>query len=173
MNRIVTATLACLVTLTGCSGAGSQPTARPSAAASLSPAPTPEAATLAVGDFTSHGVATQLDARGSGADVTGTMTVSDSGLGATVALECARTTEGGLILIGGLVTDSTFDDNFPQDRRVAVIFQRGDPVKAVWWVPLAADPPVATCQALVEDVIDLEEVSAGLEPIGGSVELGP
>jgi hypothetical protein len=172
MNRIVTATFACLVTLTGCSGPVSQPTARPSAAASLLPAPTPKAATLAVGNFTSHGVATQLDARGSGADVTGTMTVSDSGLRATVALECARTTEGSLILIGGLVTDSTFDDYFPQDRRVAVIFQRGDPVKAVWWVPLVADPPVATCQALVEDVIDLEEVSAGLEPIGGSVELG-
>ena len=76
-------------------------------------------------------------------------------------------------MIGGLVTDSTFDDYFPEDRRVAVIFQRGDPVKAVWWVPLVADPPVATCQALVEDVIDLEEVSAGLEAIGGSVELGP
>jgi hypothetical protein len=173
MIRIVTATFACLVTLTGCGGAGSQPTAPPSAAASLLPAPTPKAATLAVGNFTSHGVATELDARGSGADVTGTMTVSDSGLRATVALECARTAEGGLILIGGLVTDSTFDDNFPQDRRVAVIFQRGDPVKAVWWVALAADPPVATCQALVEDVIDLQEVSAGLEPIAGSVELGP
>lgn len=172
MNRIVTATVACLVTLTGCSGADSQPTARPSAAASSSLTPTPEAATLAVGDFTSHGVATQLDARGSGADVTGTMTVSDSGLRATVALECARTTEGGLVLIGGLVTDSTFDDNFPQDRRVAIIFQRGAPVEAVWWVSLAADPPVATCQALVEDVIDLDEVSAGLEPIAGTVELG-
>lgn len=172
MNRIVTATFACLVTLTGCSGVGSQ-TARPSAAASPSAAPTPSAATLAVGNFTTHGVATQLDARGAGANVTGTMTVSDSGLRATVALECARTTEGGLILIGGLVTDSTFDDNFPKDRRVAVIFQRGDPVEAVWWVSLAADPPVATCQALVEDVIDLDEVSAGLEPIGGSLELGP
>lgn len=172
MNRIVTATVACLVTLTGCSGADSQPTARPSAAASSSLTPTPEAATLAVGDFTSHGVATQLDARGSGADVTGTMTVSDSGLRATIALECARTAEGGLILLGGLVTDSTFDDNFPQDRRVAIIFQRGAPVEAVWWVSLAADPPVATCQALVEDVIDLDEVSAGLEPIAGSVELG-
>ena len=173
MNRIVTATFACLVSLTGCSGAGSQPTTRQSAAASLLPAPTPQAATFAIGNFTSHGVATQLDARGSGADVTGTMTVSDSSLRATVALECARTTGGGLILIGGLVTDSTFDDYFPEDRRVAVIFQRGDPVKAVWWVPLVADPPVATCQALVEDVIDLEEVSAGLETIGGSVELGP
>lgn len=172
MNRIVTATFAFLVTLTGCSGAGSPPTARPSATASASAAPTPNAATLAVGNFTSHGVAAQLDARGAGANVTGTMTVSDSGLRATVALECARTTEGGLILIGGLVTDSTFDENFPQDRRVAIIFQRGDPLKAVWWVSLAADPPVATCQALVEDVIDLEEVSAGLEPIGGSVELG-
>lgn len=172
MNRIVTATLACLVTLTGCSGADSQPTARPSAAASSSLTPTPEAATLAVGDFTSHGVATQLDARGSGADVTGTMTVSDSGLRATIALECARTAEGGLILLGGLVTDSTFDDNFPQDRRVAIIFQRGAPVEAVWWVSLAADPPVATCQSLVEDVIDLDEVSAGLEPIAGTVELG-
>ena len=135
------------------------------------PSPTP--APLALGNFTSHGVAAQLDARGAGSDVTGTLTVSDSGLLATVALECARTTEGGLIEIGGLVTDSTFDDNFPEGRRVAIIFQRGSPVQAVWWVALVAEAPVDTCEALVEDVIDPEEVTPGLEPIEGTVELAP
>jgi hypothetical protein len=135
--------------------------------------PSPSPAPLAVGNFVSHGVAAQLDARGAGANVTGTMTVSDSGFRATVALECTRTTDGGLIVIGGLVTDSTFDDNFPEGRRVAIIFQRGSPVKAVWYIAHVAEPPVDTCQALVEDVIDPEEVSAGLEPIEGTVELRP
>ena len=135
--------------------------------------PSPSPAPLAVGNFTSHGVAAQLDARGAGADVTGTMTVSDSGARATVDLECTRTTEGGLIEIGGLVTDSTFDDNFPEGRRVAIIFQRGSPVKAVWYIALVAEAPVDSCQTLVEDVIDLEEATARLEPIEGTVELRP
>jgi hypothetical protein len=135
--------------------------------------PSPSPAPLAVGDFTSHGVAAQLDARGTGANVTGTMTVSDSGLRATIALECTRTTDGGLIVIAGLVTDSTFDDNFPEGRRVAIIFQRGSPVKAVWYIALVAEAPVDSCQTLVEDVIDPEEATAGLEPIEGTVELRP
>ena len=137
------------------------------------PTPPPSPSPLAVGTFTSHGVAAQLDARGAGPDVTGTLTVSDSGLNATVALECARTTDGGLIMIGGLVTDSTFDDNFPEGRRVAIIFQRGLPVKAVWYIAHVAEAPVDTCQALVEDVIDPEEATPGLEPIEGSVQLAP
>jgi hypothetical protein len=150
--------------------------------------PSPSPAPLAVGNFVSHGLSAQLDARGAGANVTGTMTVSelrpfnpgsssmnspDSGLRAAVALECTLTTDGGLIVIGGLVTDSTFDDNFPEGRRVAIIFQRGPPVKAVWYIALVAEPLVETCQALVEDVIVPEEVSPGLEPIEGTVELAP
>ena len=135
--------------------------------------PSPSPAPLAVGNFTSHGVVAELDARGAGASVTGTLAVSDAGMQATVTLECSRTYEGGVLAIGGLVTDSTFDDNFPEGRRVAVIFERGSPVRAVWYVALVAEPIVESCQELVEDVIDLEEARPGLEPIEGTVELAP
>jgi hypothetical protein len=147
-------------------GTGGQPTSSPSPSPSL----------LARGDFTSHGVTAQLDATGSGADVAGSMTLfeSDTGLRATVDLECARTTEGGLLEIGGLVTESTFDDGFPEGHRLAIILQRSSPVEAVWWIALVEEAPVSTCQELVAG-LDPEdpELLAGLEPIEGNVELGP
>ena len=144
-------------------GVGSEPTV----------APSPTASSLAQGDFTSHGVVAHIDARGSGANVSGTMTVNDAGKRATVDLECSKTTDSGLLEIGGLVTESTFDDGFPKDRRVAIIFQPGSPVKAVWYVAFVAEAPVASCQALVDDVLPGTEVAADLEPIDGTVELGP
>jgi hypothetical protein len=137
-----------------------------------SPAPTP--APLAVGNFISHGVTAQLDAHGTGAEVTGTLSVSDEGGSATVTLECTGKTSGGLIVIGGLVTDSTYVDYFPEGHRVGVIFERGSPVKAVWWVSLADEAPLTTCAALLEQVSETEdEAPAGMEPIEGSVELAP
>jgi hypothetical protein len=144
-------------------GVGGEPTTAPS------PSPT----VLARGEFTSHGVAAQIDATGSGDDVAGTLTVSDSSADATVDLECARTTDDGLIEIGGLVTESTFDDFFPQGRRVAVIFQPGSPVKAVWRVALVAEPVDPSCQALFEtmDKPGADDPGAALEPIEGTVEL--
>ena len=148
--------------LPGTGGIGGQPTIAPS------PSPT----LLAVGNFTSHGVTAEIDARGAGDSVTGKLTVSDSGLRATVDLECSRTTDG-LIIIGGLVSDSTFDDNFPEGRRVAVIFEPGSPVKALWYIALVDEAPVDTCKALVEDIIKPEEAAPGLEPIEGTVQLGP
>jgi hypothetical protein len=103
---------------------------------------------------------------------------------ATVDLECARTTAEGLIVIAGLITDSTFAPDsqswhggLPKGQRVAVIFERGSPVKAVWWVTLAGDPPVASCPAFFQGMDASGEKivpgSAGLEPIGGTVEFGP
>jgi hypothetical protein len=144
-------------------GVGGEPTIEPS------PSPT----VLARGDFTSHGVVAQIDATGGGDDVAGTLTVSDSSADATVDLECARTTDDGLIEIGGLVTESTFDDFFPQGRRVAVIFQPGSPVKAVWRVALVAEPVDPSCQALFEtmDEPGADDPRQGLEPIEGTVEL--
>ena len=135
-------------------------------------APSPSPTLLAVGNFTSHGVTAEIDARGAGDSVTGKLTVSDSGLRATIDLECSRTTDG-LIIIGGLVSDSTFDDNFPEGRRVAVIFEPGSPVKALWYIALIDEAPVDTCKALVEDIIKPEEAAPGLEPIEGTVQLGP
>jgi hypothetical protein len=146
-------------------GVGGEPTIAPSPSPSL----------LARGNFTSHGVTAQLDATGSGDDVAGTMTVSDSSFSATVDLECTRTTDDGLIEIGGLVTESTFDDNFPQGRRVAIIFQPGSPVKAIWWIALVAEPVDPSCQALFEamDKPGADDPRPGLEPIQGTVEFGP
>jgi hypothetical protein len=146
-------------------GVGGQPTIEP----------TPSPTVLARGEFTSHGVVAQIDATGSGDDVAGTMTVSDSGQDATVDLECTRTTDDGLIEIGGLVTESTFDDYFPQGRRVAVIFQPGSPVKAIWRIALVAEPVDPSCQALFEtmDEPGADDPRPGLEPIEGTVEFGP
>ena len=145
--------------LPGRSGAGGQSTA---------PSPTP--APLAVGDFISHGVTTRLDARGAGANVTGTMTVSDEGGRATVALECSRTTASGLTIIGGLVTDSTYSEFFVERTRVAIALLRGSPVKAFYHFP--EGPPPSTCPAFV-DVVPDSSTNGFLEPINGTVELAP
>jgi hypothetical protein len=131
------------------SGVGGEPTIAPSPSPSL----------LARGSFTAHGIAAELDATGSGADVAGTMSLSESSKGsATVDLECARTTADGLIEIGGLITDSTYDANdqdwhggFPEGERVAIIFEPGSPVSAIWNVT-AADQGVASCAAMFENM---------------------
>jgi len=133
------------------------------------PSPTP--APLAVGNFTSHGVAAEIDARGAGDSVTGTLTVSELGHHATVDLECSRTADG-LLFIGGLVTDSTFDDNFPEGRRVGIVLEPGSPVKAVWWIALIDEAPVESCKALT-DPFKPAEARPGLEPIAGTLELAP
>ena len=146
--------------------------------------PSPSPSLLARGNFTAQGIAAELDATGSGADVAGTMSLSESGKGsATVDLECARTTADGLIEIGGLITDSTYDPNdqdwhggFPEGERVAIIFQPGSPVNAIWNVT-AADQGVASCAAMFENMDgsgdEILPGSPGLDPIRGTVEFGP
>ena len=133
-------------------GVGGEPTIVPSPSPSL----------LARGNFTAHGITAELDATGGGADVAGTMSLSDrfTREGATVDLECARTTADGLIEIGGVVTDSSFGadnqawhEGFPEGRGVVVIFEPGSPVKAIWWVTLA-DESVGSCAALFQSIDD-------------------
>jgi len=125
---------------------------------------------LAAGSFTSHGVATQLDASGAGANVTGTMTVSDEGGRATVALECSRTTADGLTIIAGVVTDSTYSEFFVEGTRVAIALLRGSPVKAFFHFP--EGPPPSTCPGFL-DIVPESLTNEVLEPIDGSVELAP
>ncbi len=155
-------------------GSGAQPTIAPSPSPSL----------LARGTFTAHGITAELDATGSGADVAGTMSLSESGKGsATVDLECARTTPDGLIEIGGLITDSTYEANdqdwhggMPEGQRVAIIFQPGSPVNAIWNVT-SADQGVVSCAAMFENLDGSTDKvlpgSPGLAPIQGTVEFGP
>ena len=91
----------------------------------------------------------ELDASGSGSNVTGSMTYTDRGeilRGAfTVDLVCTRTTDGGLILIGGPIIESTWraaDGYQPDGTRVAIVLQRGSPVKGTLWTrgPDPSDP---------------------------------
>ena len=156
-------------------GVGGEPTIAPSPSPSL----------LARGNFTAQGITAELDATGSGADVAGTMALSQSGTSnvATVDLECARTTAEGLIEIGGLLTESAWDpnaqdwnDGFPTGQRVAVIFEPGSPVKAIWNVT-SADQGVTSCEGMFENLDSSpDEIlpgQPGLDPISGTVEFGP
>ena len=156
-------------------GVGGEPTIAPSPSPSL----------LARGNFTAQGITAELDATGSGADVAGTMALSQSGTSnvATVDLECARTTAEGLIEIGGLLTESAWDpnaqdwnDGFPTGQRVAVIFEPGSPVKAIWNVT-SADQGVTSCEGMFENLDSSQDEilpgQPGLDPISGTVEFGP
>ena len=145
----------------------------PTATASPSPAP------LAAGSFSSHGGNIELDATGDGADVTGTMTYTDTGgadLGVfTADLACTRTTDSGLIVIGGPVTVSTNAEIAPEGSNVAIVLQRGSPVKAVFWLEYP-DPHEASCPAFLESIPEEGDPGyepGGLEPIEGTVELRP
>ena len=156
-------------------GVGGEPTIAPSPSPSL----------LARGTFTAQGITAELDATGSGEDVAGTMALSDRSdpdNRATVDLEWSRTTAEGLIQIGGLLTESTWDpnaqdwnDGFPTGQRVAVTFEPGSPVKAIWFVTFPEDG-VASCAGLFESMDSGDEIlpgQPGLDAISGTVEFGP
>jgi hypothetical protein len=141
-------------------GVGGQATIEPSASPTL----------LARGSFLvpddNH---TELDATGDGANVTGTMTVSDD-MGASLAvdLECTRTTEGGLIVIAGTVSDTTMD-GFAEGSRFAILIDRGSPVRASFMFDEAL--PGVTCLDFVGGPIDAEAGSG--RPVEGTIEFGP
>ena len=150
--------------LPGGGGSGTQPTITPS----------PTLAPLARGSFTvPNDHATVLDATGAfGAgetrtDVTGTMTmIDDRGDRITVDLDCARRTEGGLLVIAGTVADSTAD-SFPKGSLFGIILQRGSPVRAGFMFGPTLDGPCLTFAA------GAVEGASGLRPIEGTVELAP
>lgn len=148
-------------------GIGGQPTITPS----------PSQALLARGTFTAQvggGYTVVLDATGGASSVTGSMVVSQATNGGfTVDLECTRTIDG-LLWIGGDVTQSTYSDA-PAGTRAAIVFERGSPVKAIF-VWQGSDPRSASCQAFFDDMIAIGgagDLRAGMEPIVGTVELGP
>ena len=144
-------------------GIGGQPTIAPS------PSPT----LLALGTFRAKGAAVVLDATGGASSVTGSMIVTDVSRNFTVDLECTRTTDAGLIWIGGDVTESANWSDAATGTRAAIVFKRGTPVQAVFIFQMD-DPRSASCQAFFDDMIAIggEPVGA-LEPIEGTVELGP
>ena len=93
------------------------------------------------------------------------------------SISCARrTTDGGLILIGGPVSESTkvYVEDAPVGSNIAIVLQRGSPVKAYIEVE-GPGPHEASCPAFLETIPDLgdPEHDAALEPIEGTVELRP
>jgi hypothetical protein len=147
--------------LPGTGGVGSQPSPR----------------LIASGTFLATvggGYTVDIDATGIGDSVTGTMTVDHETNGDyTVDLECARTIDG-LLWIGGDVTEST-NSNAPAGTRAAIVLKRGSPVEAIF-IWQMDDPRSASCQAFFDDMLALggtAEIQAGMEPIVGTVELGP
>jgi hypothetical protein len=148
-----------------------QPTATPS------PSPAP----IAVGSFSSHGGNIELEASGDGSNVTGSMTYADVGGealgGFTVDLVCTLTTNGGLIMIGGPVIDSTkgYVDDAPEGSNIAIVLQPGSPVNAFIHVE-HPNPHEASCPAFLKSIPDLGDPDldpGALEPIEGTVELRP
>jgi hypothetical protein len=137
------------------------------------PIPTPTTQTLVSGDFQAffgtvriavNGVAAEVS--GSGANVSGSMDASSSaGEGFLADLQCARSEAGGILLIGGTVTESTHPD-VVAGTRVAIVFQAGDPVAAGLW--FEGDTLARTCSAFLRRAPDL---SGFLQPIEGTVEL--
>ena len=135
---------------------------------------------LARGTFQLYEGEVELNATGGGDSVTGTMTVSHLTGDFSVDLKCARTTEDGVILIAGEITEST-TGYARQGAREVIVLKPGSPVYASFDSEGRAGGdvlPAASCPALLQQVIDTGTQTVigpnGLVPIeGGTVEFGP
>ncbi|MDQ2673823.1 MAG: hypothetical protein M3Y40_04135 [Chloroflexota bacterium] len=154
------------------------------------PDPTPTStttATLASGSFTAplgeFGEAFDIEASRRGDDVSGTMEISDpvGGEGAySVDVQCARSTDDGTLMIGGEVTQSTYEEFIEEGAYVVIALAPGTPVRMLWAVDvLATDEvpaPAESCSAFVESWLGDPEFVQGLRdngrPIEGELELG-
>lgn len=148
---------------------------------------TPVAVTLASGSFTvplgEFGEAVDIEAVRRGDDVSGTMEISNpaGGEGAySVDVQCARTTEKGFLVIGGEVTESTYQEFIEDGAYVAIALAPGTPVRMLWAADvLVTDEvpaPAESCSAFVDSMLadqglfDVVDVQG--RPIEGDLELG-
>jgi hypothetical protein len=160
---------------------GGEPTETPTAS------PTSVAGTLASGSFTASlgefGEAFDIEATGTGDDVSGTLDVSfTSGAdGAySVDLQCARTTDDGFVMIGGEVTESTYEEFIAEGAYVVIALATDTPVRMLWAVDvLATDEvpaPADSCSAYLESLLGDPEFLDGVDvhgrPIEGDLQLG-
>jgi hypothetical protein len=148
---------------------------------------TPVEVTLASGSFTvplgEFGEAVDIEAVRTGDDVSGTMEISNpvGGEGAySVDVQCARTTDDGILLIGGEVTESTYQEFIEDGAYVVIVLAPGTPVRMLWAADvLVADEvpaPAESCSAFVETMLDDPEFVDAADvqgrPIEGDLELG-
>ena len=139
-------------------------------------APTPPL--LARGTFKLLGADVELNAIGGGESVTGTMAVTHEDGDFSVDLQCTRTTEDGVILIAGDITEST-SPYARKGAREVLVLKPGSPVYAGFDSEGRSGgdvKPAASCPALLEQVIDTGTQTvigpSGLQPIEGTVEFG-
>jgi hypothetical protein len=164
-------------------GGNATPTAQPTA----TPPPT-GTVTLASGSVTAplneFGEAIDIEAVRTGDDVSGTMHISNpaGAEGAySVDVQCARTTGNGFLMIGGQVTESTYQEFIEDGAYVVTIFAPGTPVRMLWAVDvLVSDEvpaPAESCSAFVESLLDeegefVDAVDVVGRPVQGDLELG-
>ena len=149
--------------------------------------PTSVAATLASGSFSAplgeFGEAFNIEAVRTGEDVSGTMEISNpaGGEGAySVDVQCARTTDDGVLLIGGEVTESTYQEFIEDGAYVVVMLAPGTPVRMLWGADvLVTDEvpaPAESCSAYVDTLLGDSEIVQGIRaqgrPVQGELELG-
>lgn len=157
------------------------PTPQPTASA-----PPTGTVTLASGSFAAplgeFGEAFDIEAVRTGEDVSGTLEISNpaGGEGAySVDLQCARTTDGGFLLIGGEVRGSTYEQFIEDGAYVVIALAPGTPVRMLWAVDvLVTDEvpaPAESCSAFVETLLGdplFDAVDVQGRPIEGNLELG-
>lgn len=144
------------------------------------PIPTPD--TLASGSFTAplgdFGEAFDIDATGTGDDVSGTMDVSTAESAYSVDLQCARTTDVGQLIIAGEVREST-SEFIVEGVYVAIMLAPATPAGTAWWADvLPSDEvpsPADSCSGFLDTIFsdpELSEIGPFLRPIEGDLEFG-
>lgn len=132
--------------------------------------------------MTNVGEVVGLEAIREGSSVTGRMTVSARGQNGRyffrVDLQCSGTTEDGLLMIGGVTTDSTGQEAPQEGTWAGIVFERGSPVGASTW-RARGELQAASCMAFLDEQ-DMQERSTHpgpdgdwTDPVEGTVELGP
>ena len=146
------------------------------------PTPTPTPVALASGSFTAplgeFGEAFDIEATGTGDDVSGTMDVSTAEGAYSVDLQCARTTEEGRLMIAGEVSQST-SEFIVEGVYVAIMLAPGTPIGTAWWADvLPSDEvpsPADSCSGFLDTIFsdpELSEIGPSLRPIEGDIEFG-
>ena len=169
------AAVGAVVLLAGC---------QPGTSASSEPGSEPPASgTLASGSFTADladwGQAFDIEAAGTGDDVSGALEVSNGDEGFSVDLQCARTRDDGVLLIGGAVTESTSEIS-SEAQYAAIVLAPGTPVGTILYFDVIPgdDPPspADNCGSYLESIFRDPDFLAltgdDLPSIEGDLELG-
>ena len=168
--------------LSACSADVGSPSASENAAAT----PTSTSDVLASGSFTAplddFGEEFDIEATGTGDDVSGTLDVTAADGAYSVDLQCARTTEEGRLVIGGKVSQST-SEFIAEDVFVAMLLAPGTPIGALWAadvLPTDEVPsPADSCSGFVDTLVsDSDSLFSNadasiLRPVTGDLEINP